>query len=721
MEQTAQLTQLGEESRRQTAQRECGELARLITTTESRISALVQELFESVEAIEASQPTAGHAAAADKTPPLRVYPSLHDVVMTLPLWDLTVGTQEQELQSCTDFLSPFKPVLSFAVDHVNFPLHPVNIQHLLQRHPHGSIVVNACERGFSMMAVLTPCRADRPNPRFVPSVEDQIDEWMSKQHDTGKLLDISALPFPMYGIVSPIVPVSKNGTSEIRPCHNLSAGQPSVNSSISFQVLEPLDLLSIEAVCHRIRFCIARDSAASVFAAKVDLKQYFRQLPLRQREYWMVMQRLRSRLMVNTATSFGCKSATHNASMLTCCIGDLLADKNHWVRFFLDDAIMVGSFEEVTAAISALRAILTEFGLAENLDKHVPPCQELTILGVWFNLREFSMGITDARRVDILTSIVNVLGRRARTATVLELQQLGGRLSFVSTIHPFGRVHTTPIWKLLAGDMAGAQPTVHVRISREARAGLLWWRDLLSTGILCFFPHALKLGITIEHPLLCMAGISSDASGLGFGAVSMEHKLVLQGVWAAAAVEAFSINIRECATVLFMVALLGPLLSGHLVIFECDNLASVCANLKQSSFHPELSAIVLDLCTLQETFKFFLVVTHLPGADNCISDAVSRGVPLKSCLPDQALDWCELRLSTTSVDSLGTLARWSSSERASQGPIQLDCTPPSSSSTDFVGSGSKRNCHPQAITSTFPWIPYSQVPLEYQLTGKQDQ
>jgi len=358
--------------------------------------------------------------------------------------------------------------------------------------------------------------------------------------------------------------------------------------------------------------------------------------------------------------------------------------------------------QQVSQCIERVRQMFLRLGLTENLDKFVAPTQQLVILGVAFDLHTMTVGIVPERAKLLQAQIDAMLQMdKASKPTLADVQSLCGRLTFVGVIHPFARAHTGPLWNLTAGRTNAA---AHVHISAAARRCLYWWKDLLSSGALLRGFSSLLLALSPERTLHIIAGLSTDSSGSGWGAASTLHRIAMRGLWTIGATQ-FSINVTECAAVLFITSALAPLLAGRVVVCEIDNVATICAITKQSSACADLASIASALCEIQQAYGFFIVPKYLPSAANLIADSLSRGRRWAECLPDQGRDWQKWPM-RQQADSPGILARWQSLSVPSP-EAQLQLFPlASDTSTRFDYSASASSTQERSTSLDFPWVPY---------------
>ena len=630
-----------------------------------------------------------------------------------PLWDRTVHAHHSERRCMESDFSPYMPVFHeearrFAAGSV-LASSAGAIQELTAGHPHGHFVVNGARCGFSLLSDLAPCVNSCEDREFSPEATVQIDAWIDKQLSTGKLVDVTdrvrtGAKGQMEAVfISPFATAPKSGGAEgeIRVCHDMSFaphGSASMNASIDFEGLSPIDLVPIDVVLRRWRFLRTAFPDQQIYGARVDMSAFFRQIPIRYRDVWRTAQRWRGKTLVHTVLSFGGRSAPHTSSVLSNVVSDLMSRLGHWAPCFLDDFIMLGTREMVEAAISALRGLLQRFGLVENCEKFIAPTTSLVILGVAFDFVANRAWISTERRDVLLAEIAGVL--KSRKVTVVLVQRLAGRLAFVSSVVVFGRGYTAPLWALLAGRDELA-PHHRVAVTAEARAALQWWISVLRGERLVV--DTMEVGLSPDRPLHVVVGLQTDASEAGWGGLSLSHRLYVVGTWTEDERTEWSINPRECAVPLFLLGAMAMqgLLSGCVVIVEIDNTCSVAAISRQSSKSHVLRYLVRMLAALQELGRFFVIPRHLAGRRNGWADGLSRGKHPSLCLPAWAEGWSELTI-PPSLRELGCLAQCPGQRVPSRDPSHN--IPPSTTSWDCALDDVKEPL--AAVTVPIPWIPF---------------
>ena len=566
----------------------------------------------------------------------------------VPLWDRTASTSSQEPPQST-----WDNVVSTTLPLLQCPVRPGVTTFdarawwlALEGHPHQAFLWLGIAYGFPIMVdpERTPISARTHQRSFPPAEAAQVSAFIAKERATQRMLGVVDDGLIMWPDgepwVSPIVTAPKPGGApgEVRVCHHASAAPKSsglspLNDSISFHAICPVGLLHLSIALQRIRYLITTQPGRSLAGAKADAKAFFRQFPVRQRDWFWLAHTWLGVLVLHIVLSFGLRSAVHLSCSLSNAISDILQSVlGIWVMFFVDDGVIINYASEANSDYAWLLAIGSALGLVWNPAKNVPPCHELEILGVVFNLRTLRVAISPAKRTVLLTAVERLLQAAAdhRPVRLVDIRQVAGLMYFLGAIVPWGRAHTAPLWRLCGDDHVRLGQLRH--LNQECVFALRWWREVASGAtIVC---DSLDVGISPPRALLPVHYLRTDASSKrGFGAaLFVQPGWWCQGLWSDHE-RRFSINVLELAAVVFGVASNPILFTGGILVVESDNLTSVWSIWSESSRQAPLRFLTLLLCYIQATFKFIIRVRHVPGQHMLLADAISRYKPFRHLLP----------------------------------------------------------------------------------------
>jgi hypothetical protein len=288
--------------------------------------------------------------------------------------------------------------------------------------------------------------------------------------------------------------------------------------------------------------------------------------------------------------------------------------------------------------VEELRRLIDAFGLMENKEKYVASTHEVAVVGVLFNSKTMTVGITEEKKASTLLLLRQAVS--GKTITVGDLRVLGGKLNFLAAVVPFGRSYCSFVWRL-AGDASGSAFKTK-NVTGNLRCAVQWWIEVLQGKR--FTVASMLLG-TPGSPLYVVSGVSSDACNWGFGGVSETHRWWIRGQWwESELVPDAQINIRECFGALMMVAAMAQagVLSGTILVFQTDNECTMWGVNKGHSKKHVLNFLVHAFNVLQERYRFVIVMKHLAGVLNIKSDGLSRNVSLASLKLLPVHGWSEI-------------------------------------------------------------------------------
>ena len=511
--------------------------------------------------------------------------------------------------------------------------------------PHGAFLTLAAAAGFPVFSNITPQVRLHSNPKFSSRQRAEALAWFREEVDLGNMVIVPAAacgrntpspwsPHPHVPMLisSPLSVVPKPGTTKLRICHNLSAchSNGSVNSHTCYAPLEPLTLVSLDTFFQRLVFLHRLQPDTPLWGARLDLRQCYRQFPVMRRCWWKLAAHLDGVLYAHTAVIWGASAAAHCAGLVSNAIADIVALQHHrTTNPYLDDFIVAElSQQAALETVAALRSVLSQLHLAENIDKYVAPTQHLSVLGVQIDLATGTASVTPQRRTNLIAALLNLLHSPDRRIGERDLQSITGKLQFVASRIPFARARLFPLWRLLAD---GGAPNRHDRqlsrrLTSECIAAFRWFIEQLSDQSCCVH---LWLGLSVHRPLYLLSGITTDASDIGFGAAVPSLQQYIMGTWRATETHielGMSINARELMTIVFCCGTFATHFSGRVVHVQSDSLVSVCAISQLGSNQASLRFLVAVLCRIQETYRFVVTADHLPGISNRVADQLSRGV-----------------------------------------------------------------------------------------------
>lgn len=641
----------------------------------------------------------------------------------VPLWDRTAvcASQEPAATSWLNLVSISLPLLQCPVRAGVTSLNAEAWWTALQGHPHQAFMWLGIVYGFPILvSPQRPAVGVQFIQRALPASEaSQVTEFVRKERAASHMLDVVAdglVVQPADSVwVSPIVTAPKPGgaVGEVRVCHHASWGPRGsavvpLNDDITFEALDPAGMFQLPTFVQRLRDLVAANPTRRLAGAKADAKSFFRQFPIRQRDWGFMGHRWLGVLIIHIVLSFGLRSAVHVSCALSNAISDVLQSvAGVWCAFFVDDAILLNYESAIGRDFQWLLAIGSALGLVWNAAKCVKPHWELEVLGVMFNLRTKRAWLAPAKQATLLAAVDRLLQAAAdhRPVKVGHVRQLAGLAQYLGAVVPWGRAHTAPLWRLCGVD--GVDDGALRVLNQECVFALRWWRSVATGGtVLC---AGLDVGISPPRPLLPAYFLRSDASSrLGFGtAVFLQPGWWCRGLWTDRE-QLYSINVLELAAVVIGVAANASLFSGGVLVVESDNLTAVWSIWSESSRQAPLRFLTLLLCHLQAHFKFVVRVRHVPGKFLDLVDAISRSKPFQHLLPSgPGWDWRERPIPTT-VRNLGVTEHSGLLWRTSPGHTHVLQQPCDTWIPTWIAGvvAASNGAFPSCAALELPFVPY---------------
>lgn len=373
----------------------------------------------------------------------------------------------------------------------------------------------------------------------------KLDELLRKQ---GPTFGPYATPPFERGIVSPVLGVPKKDGS-VRPVYHCSfprsrkgeTSTRSLNGGISradfwFPVLDSVASWLLQWYLHADP---AAPPAEDHVIFKLDFESAFRQIPIRQEDWPLLMlyDAADRRYLLETCAAFG----TRISSDLWLRVANvwkvfLHAMEFHATMIYVDDLAVICPAHRVWQLFETVTTLEEELGTRVHWGKVFPDggCTgRASVLGVVVDLDRFTLSLDPKKVRNRLAQARGLLASAAWPVKVVE--KLVGALNFFATALPSGRLLLGPIYALTGGQSTN----VSVGPRHAARQALEIWCDLLQ----CSLRYSLEQPFLYAPPSVFW--LATDASDTGMGGVSAF------GAWSTAfdAETDWSINVRELAAV----------------------------------------------------------------------------------------------------------------------------------------------------------------------------
>ena len=238
---------------------------------------------------------------------------------------------------------------------------------------------------------------------------------------------------------------------------------------------------------YELSYCSVDDAFAIVnllgtgtLLSKIDLKNVFRLIPVRQADWNLLSIFWQGKYYIDTCLPFGLRSAP--------CIFNRLATAIHWilqsnynVQFllhYLDNFLTAGPPDSPVCQqnLESMLTLSQRINAPVKEEKVVPPSTKITFLGIVIDTVAMMASISDERKSLMLEELQSFTTRKK--CTKRQLLSLIGKLSFACKVVPAGRIF---LRRLIDLSITVQRFHHHIRISQEARLDIIWWLDFLPT------------------------------------------------------------------------------------------------------------------------------------------------------------------------------------------------------------------------------------------------
>ena len=445
---------------------------------------------------------------------------------------------------------------------------------------------------------------------------DSVEEYIQTELDYGAISgSYRTCPFNGCFVTSPLQTVPKDSTNHDKRRVVIDLSFPldrSVNSGIprdqylgkDFQLSYPtVDTLA----------ALIKKEGQGCYLFRLDLSRAYRQLPIDPYDYRLLGFHWHSEYYIDTRLPFGLASAAMACQRTTNAVTYILNKQGYPLVNYLDDfASARAQFSEAISMFYQLKQLLLELGLRESADKAVFPTQIMVFLGVLFNTITMTMEVTPDRLKQIQEE-VSLWSVKKVFASKREIQSLIGKLQFVAKCVKPGRLFISRMLEVLR---AIPHNSDKIRISREFRADLFWWKTFITQ-----YNGVSVLGDTLfSEPGQIF---QTDACLTHCGGLCGEEcfswpfpQFVLE--------QHIDINGLELLTIVVACKLWGQTWAGQRIIVQCDNEVSAKVINSGRSRSKFLNKYARELLYVAARCEYDIRASHIAGARNSAADQLSR-------------------------------------------------------------------------------------------------
>ena len=254
-----------------------------------------------------------------------------------------------------------------------------------------------------------------------------------------------------------------------------------------------------------------------------------------------------------------------------------------------------------------LEEVCKQLGIPLALHKKDGPTTCIVFLGIEIDSVHGELRLP-AEKMERLQSLLESWGDK-KTCTRRELQSLVGLLNHACKVVKPGRSF---LRRMIALVHQGNHSII--RLNRDFRADLAWWREFVSQWNGVSFLHPPDHWLTVE--------IASDASG-SWGCGAWYNQSWFQLEWDSHS-DALDITGKELIPIILACVAWGHAWSGHRVICHCDNQAVVACLRSRSSRQPMLMHMLRCLVFIEAHVKCHIQSIYINTKLNHVADDLSR-------------------------------------------------------------------------------------------------
>ena len=362
-------------------------------------------------------------------------------------------------------------------------------------------------------------------------------------------------------------------------------------------------------------YTIINKLGTGALLSKIDLKNAFRLIPVRQADWNLLGIHWKDKYYIDTCLPFELRSAPF--------LFNQLADAIHWILHqqygvhhllhYLDDFLTAGPPNSNTCQhnLAHMLSLCNRIGAPIKTEKVEGPTTCITFLGIVLDTITMEASISSERKSSLLSAIRAF--STSKKCTKRELLSIIGKLSFACKVVPAGRIF---LRRLIDLSCSVSKLHHHIRITNEARLDLLWWSDFLPSW------SGTSMILESQWTLSSAMQLFTDTSGSrGWGAFWSNHWL--QSEWSLEQA-AQDIVWKELYAIVSAVNTWGHLWSRRKILFHCDNSTVVSIWQKGSTHCKEIMTLVRLLYFCAARYNIHIMITHIAGINNNITDAISR-------------------------------------------------------------------------------------------------
>ncbi len=350
--------------------------------------------------------------------------------------------------------------------------------------------------------------------------------------------------------------------------------------------------------------------------AKVDLKGAYRSVGLHPSQFgftglqWQFTGDPTPTYLYDTRLPFGARKSPSIFHRLTQSVRRMMQRRGYTILVYLDDFLIVAdSKRQCQLAMDTLLSLLRQLGFAIAWEKTIGPTQYVVFLGIAINTMTFSLHLPEDKVKSFRTLLASY--RTRSRATLRQLQQLAGKLSWAAHVIHGGRIYLQRVLNTLR---PLRKPHHKAPLTPEFHSDINWW--------LTYLDHFNCKRLLHSHRDTII--ITTDASNTGGSMICKNDWAYVNWELDLPSWTRAHINTKETLAIVAAVYRWAPQWQGKRVYVFTDNVTARASINRGVCRDPDLMTHLRNVFWLATMYDFDLRCHSISGKDNHHADTVSR-------------------------------------------------------------------------------------------------